>query len=97
MLLEDVDQLEVERKGPGRGDGLSQIHAHDQFDDLVRGVLLLAKALVLQQPFRLIGGAFAAQHRAPEVLHQLEAFIQLTQRAAADRGSYVGQRNLHAG
>ena len=82
VLFEDVDQLEVERKGAGGGDGLGQIHLPDQLHDGagVDGAIAIplgfAQLLQPQQPLGLAGGAFAVQHCLPEILHQFKTLSQ---------------------
>ena len=90
MLFEDVDQLEIQGEGTGRGDAVGEIHRLDHRHDfltLAAGSLAVPscrlrrmqgayKLLETQQPFELLGTAFAAQDGEPEVLDQFEAFTQ---------------------
>ena len=71
VLLEDVDQLEIKRKGPGRGDCLGQIHLADQLHDRPSDISLVwvTQLLEAQQSLGLLGGALAAQHRLPEIFN----------------------------
>jgi hypothetical protein len=81
-LLEDVHQLEIEREGPGRGDGLHQIHFTDQLHHRITAAAVavasqgFAELLHPQQAFRLLGRTFAAEHRFPEILHQLQTQLE---------------------
>ena len=90
MLFEDVDQLEIQGEGTGRGDAVGEIHRLDHRHDLftfTAGSLAVPSCrfrrmqgadelLETQQPFELLGTAFAAQDGEPEVLDQFKAFAQ---------------------
>ena len=100
-MLEDVDQLEIERKGPGRGDGFGEIHAADQLDDGLAAALPIAafqghrvtELLQPQQTFALLRRTLTAQNRLPEVFDQLEAVLQQTtgsRPATTDPGLFAG-------
>ena len=94
-LLEDVDQLEIERERPGRGDRFREVHRPDQFDHRFAGALSIptfqgngiTELLETQQPLALLRRALAAQHGLPEVFHQLQAVLQ---QAASSLASTAG-------
>ena len=96
VLLEDVDQLEIEREGARRGNRLRQIHVADQLHDRRRSGLGCgirsatvdtgAELLHAQQPLGLLRRAFAAQHRLPQLLHQLETLTEQAHHPGFRRG-----------
>ena len=92
VLLEDVDQLEIERKGTGRCDPIGQIHGVDHRHDRLAGSAGEARRFLIgfdlggregpaqflqaDQAFHLGRWTFASQHREPKVLDQFKPFLQ---------------------
>ena len=83
-LLEDVDQLEIERERPSCSNGLREIHGADQLNDGFAAAVPIAalqgygvaELFQTEKTLALFGRAFAAQDGLPQVFDQLEAVLE---------------------